>query len=270
MTAFETPGHVILRVTVPSGEVTIQTWDEPRVDVDLVPLRDNDATRQLLGDTRVEMLDRGGSHEILVEAPKNMGSLLGRGPRIGVRVRCPNASDLTLRSGSADLAVTGTLGVVEVKSASGDVALEDAASLDVATASGDIEVRDVAGSVSVKTASGDVSVRRCSGPLSTNLVSGDLSVAEAGAGLSVTTVSGGVDVRAAGGGNMRVQAVSGDVRIGIKPGEQLYIDATSVSGTMSSELDLEDASPSAGPVVELRVRTVSGDVQIIRAAAVRA
>ena len=60
-----------------------------------------------------------------------MGSLLGRGPRIGVRVRCPNASDLTLRSGSADLAVTGTLGVVEVKSASGDVALEDAASLDV-------------------------------------------------------------------------------------------------------------------------------------------
>ena len=269
-TSFETPGHVALRVTVPGGEVTIETRDEPRVEVELVALRDNDSTRQLIAETRVEKIDRGGSHEILVEAPKRAGSFIGRGPKIGVRILCPHESDLALRSSSADLAVRGALGAVEVKSASGDVSLEDVASLDAATASGDTEVRDVAGVLTVKTASGDVSVRRCAGLLSANLVSGDLSVAEAGAGFSVNTVSGDVDVRAAGGGDMRVQAVSGDVRIGVKPGEQLYIDASSVSGTMSSELDLEDASASAGPVVELRARTVSGDVQITRAAAVSA
>ena len=59
----------------------------------------------------------------------------------------------------------------------------------------------------------------------------------------MTTVSGDVEVRAAGGGSIRVQSVSGDVELGIKPGERLYIDASSVSGTMSSELGLEDSPP---------------------------
>ena len=103
---------------------------------------------------------------------------------------------------------------------------------------------DIEGRVEVRTASGDVRVRRSGGELSANLVSGDLSVDDAAAGLDVTTVSGDVEVRAAGGGGIRVQAVSGDVQLGIKPGERLYIDASSVSGTMSSELGLEDSPPT--------------------------
>jgi hypothetical protein len=61
--------------------------------------------------------------------------------------------------------------------------------------------------------------------------------------------------------------VSGDVHLAIRPGESLYIDASSLSGEMRSELELEGA-PSAGsdgPVRELSIRTVSGDVQIVRA-----
>ena len=39
---------------------------------------------------------------------------------------------------------------------------------------------------------------------------------------------------------------------------------------MSSELGLDDAPPtdSATPVLDLRVRTVSGDVEIVRATAI--
>ncbi len=271
MTSFDTPGHVALRVTVPGGDVTIETGDEPRVEIDLVPLRDNDAGRQLVADTRVELVDRAGGHEIIVHAPRRSGLLSARGSKLGVRIRCPQATDLTLRADSADLAAKGVLGAVEVRSASGDVSLHDVAALDVATASGSIEVRDIAGPLVVKTASGDVTVGRCAGLLTANLVSGFLSVTEASAGLSVTTVSGDVEVRAAGGGDMRVQAVSGDVRIGVKQGERLYIDASSVSGSMSSELPLEDGpAAEAGSVVELRARTVSGDVQIARASPVRA
>jgi len=66
MTSFDTPGHVALRVTVPGGEVTIDTGEERRVEIELVALRDNDASRQLIAETRVEKVDRGGSHEILV------------------------------------------------------------------------------------------------------------------------------------------------------------------------------------------------------------
>ena len=272
MTVFETPGHVALRVTLSGGEVAVEATDESNVQIELVALRDNDVTRQAIAEARVEMTDRRGGHEVVVQLPKKSGFVVGRGPKVGVRVRCPQGSDLHLRSSSAALEAKGRLGAVDAKTASGDVSLEDVASLEVDTSSGDVHARDVDGRVELRTASGDVSVRRCGGLLSANLVSGDLSVDDAAAGLSVTVVSGDVRVHAAGGGGIRVQSVSGDVHLAIKPGERLYVDASSVSGTMSSELGLEDAPPadSTTPVTELRVRTVSGDLQIVRAAAVGA
>ena len=272
MTVFETTGHVALRLMLSGGEVTIEATDDRNVEIELVPLRDNEITRQAIAEARIEMTDRGGGHEIVVQLKKKSGFLAGRGPKIGVRVGCPRGSDLDLRAGSADLDASGTLGAVTVKTASGDVSLDDVGTLEVDTASGDVRVRDVDGALDFRTASGDASVRRCGGMLSATLVSGDLSVGEATAGLAVTTVSGDVRVHAAGGGGMRIQSVSGDVHLAIKPGERLHIDASSVSGTMSSEFDLDQAPPagSSAPVIELRVRTVSGDLQIVRSTPVGA
>jgi hypothetical protein len=272
VTVFETPGPVALRLTLAGGEVDVETSDDRTVEIELVPLRDDDITRQAIAEARIEMTDRGGGHEIVVQIPKKSGFLVGRDAKVGIRVRCPHGSGLGVRSSSAGVDATGLLGAVDVKTASGDVSLEDAASLEVDSASGDVRVRDVEGTIDIRTASGDASVRRSGGILTAKLVSGDIAVGEAAAGLAVTTVSGDVRVHAAGGGGMRVQAVSGDVHLAIKPGERLYIDANSVSGTMSSDLGLQDEPPSESstPVVELRVRTVSGDVNIVRATTVDA
>ncbi len=273
MTVFETTGHVALRVSLVGGAVEIETTEQPRVEIELVPLRDNEATRNAIAGARVEMIERGAGHEIIVSLGRGagFGTAIGRGSKVGVRVRCPRGSDLDLRASSADLGAVGPLGVVTVKTTHGDVLLEDAVTLEVSTASGDVRARDVEQELSLRTASGDATVRRSGGLLSANLVSGDLSVGEAAAGLSVATVSGDVRVHAAGGGSMRIQAVSGDVHLAIKPGEHLYIDARSVSGTMSSELGVEDAPPNpASHFHELSVSTVSGDVQIARAVVVGA
>src|SRR5262249_31155898 len=153
---------------------------------------DNDITRQVIDEARVEMSPRGSGHEVLVDLKRKSGLTLGRGPKIGVRVRCPEGSDLVLRTGSADLHTTGALGAVEVKTASGDVAVETAARLTVDAASGDVRARVVEGAAELRTASGDVSLGHAHGMLSANLVSGDLLVDDASAGLSVTTVSGDV------------------------------------------------------------------------------
>lgn len=272
MNVYETAGHVALRVSLSGGVVEIETTDQPRVEIELVPLRGNDVTRKAIAEARVEMIERGAGQEVVVSLGKEtgFGFSIGRGSKVGVRVRCPRGADLDLRAGSADLGAVGPLGAVAVKTTAGDVLLEDVASLEVSTASGDVRVRDVEQELSLRTASGDATVRRSGGLLTANLVSGDLSVGEAAAGLSVTTVSGDVRVHAAGGGSMRIQAVSGDVHLAIKPGEHLYIDARSVSGTMSSELGVEDAPPpdSTSQYHELSVSTVSGDVQIARAAVV--
>ena len=76
----------------------------------LIALRDNDITRQVIEEARVEMSPRGGGHEIVVDLKRKSGLVLGRGPKVGVRVRCPEDSDLALRSSSADLEATGRLG----------------------------------------------------------------------------------------------------------------------------------------------------------------
>jgi hypothetical protein len=269
VTVFQTPGDVLLRVGLDGGEVSVETADVRSVDVELVALRDNDVTRQAIDEARIEMVPRGAGHEVMIELKRRSGLLLGRGPRVGVRIRCPHGCDLSLRAGSADLQATGSLGAVDVKTASGDIALERAARLHVDTASGDVDAGDVVGATELRTASGEVVLRRTGGPLTANLVSGDLSVDEAAAGLEVTTVSGDVRVRATGGGAVRVQSVSGDVELAVKPGLNLYVDASSVSGTMTSELGLDDAPPPgpAGDVHELRVRTISGDLRITRAVA---
>jgi DUF4097 and DUF4098 domain-containing protein YvlB len=118
----------------------------------------------------------------------------------------------------------------------------------------------------LNTASGDIEVGLAAGPLTANLVSGDARVLEARDTLSVNTVSGDQQIDASGGAPVRLQSVSGDVKIDVRPGLRLWIDAASVSGTVSSQLEASDVVPDgAEPVGELRIRTVSGDIGIGRA-----
>jgi hypothetical protein len=67
-----------------------------------------------------------------------------------------------------------------------------------------------------------------------------------------------------------VSCVSGDVRVATRPGLALWIDVQSVSGSVSSDLEVGEAPGGGDAQVELRVRTVSGDVRITRAAAAAA
>jgi DUF4097 and DUF4098 domain-containing protein YvlB len=218
----------------------------------------------------VEAHDRGDRHEIVIDVPKHKRGLLdvlGRGPEVGVRVRCPHGGDLRVRTSSADVETEGRLGSVDASTASGDLSFDSVdRKLSASTASGDVSVRDLGGSGSIKTASGDAEVAVARGPLTVNSASGDLEVGEAHESLSAATVSGDQVIGAVHGGEVKLQAVSGDIRVGVASGLRVWIDASSVSGSMRSELDADDGPAEGdGPVVELRARTVSGDVQILRA-----
>lgn len=269
MTVFETPGDVALRISLGGGEVSIVTTDEPRVEVEAFAVRGDEATREALESLRIDHEERGGRHEVVVEVEKKRGLLgIGRTPSIGLRVRCPHGADVGLMTSSADVEARGELGSVTVKSASGDVALEGVRGrCEISTASGDTVAGDVEGPMNVKTASGDIQITRVAGTLTATLVSGDLAVGRSRGELVVNSVSGDVHVDAASRG-VKITSVSGDVRLGVVDGLRLWIDASSVSGTMSSELDVHDERPAAdGEVVEIRARTVSGDLTIARAAA---
>jgi DUF4097 and DUF4098 domain-containing protein YvlB len=87
-------------------------------------------------------------------------------------------------------------------------------------------------------------------------------------GATAQSVSGDIQILSVRSGDVRVQTVSGDVSVALAQGVGVWIDAGSVSGDITSKLELEDApaDEQAGASLELRVKTVSGDVDISRAA----
>jgi hypothetical protein len=267
---FDAPGRTLVRVKIPAGGLTLETWSEPRIDVEVAPARGDDRSTVAAAETRVSGAMRGDRQEVSVRAPKREGGLLGipwgRGPELAVRVRCPEGTDVEFESQSADVEGRGPLGAVAIHSASGDGTLEDATSVSFASASGDLTAGAVTDALAVKSASGDVDVRSVGGQAAVNTVSGDVRIGSTAGAAAVRTVSGDVELEAAGAG-VTVGSVSGDVEVAAAPGLVLWIDAQSVSGTMTSELDVgDDPAGSDENPVELRIRTVSGDVRVARSA----
>jgi Putative adhesin len=271
MHVFETPGGVSLQIKLPSGRVVIATVDEPRASVELMPIdhRGSDAVDHV----SVSAHEHQGRHIIRIEQKDRIswGPIqVARGGDVEARITCPPGADLELSGGSTDLLVEGALGEVSVTTASGDARLEAVqGKLQVKTASGDISVAELESESSLMTVSGDLTVGRADGTLVARAVSGDVRIGSLRGSLTLSTTSGDVDVRSVEAGEVRIETVSGDVRVGVSRGTRVWIDAASVSGDLGSELGLDDREPDedehgVGPVVPLHVKTVSGDVSIVR------
>jgi len=264
---FEIEGRPEVEVRLAAGDIEVDATLDGSVTVELVA--DDEESQQLVDEARVE---RQGSR-VLVDVPQkrggfSFGSIFGR-QGITCRVRCPEGSLLTVRSKSADLTVRGAIGGLNVATASGDVEADQVhGGINVKSASGDVGVRLVTGGVNVQSASGDVVLGAVRGTVNVNTASGDVSIDAADDNVNVSTVSGDQEHGAVTRGNVSAHSVSGDVRIGVRRGSKVYLDCTTVSGDTSSELEVSPEAPATdGPLVEIRAKTVSGDIRITRAPA---
>jgi len=278
---YSTPGPLRLNLEIPSGEIEVETGNTNETRVELEAIANNDAIRDLVENSRIELIPRGDGHEVVVEAKSRHGIFisLNRGPDIrfgGPDVRlcitCPHGADLDARTKSAGLRARGEYGSVDFKTASGDVEVEKTSDTTrIKTASGDVHIEEAGSSLEVQSVSGDLHAGSVHGDIRAQLVSGDVHVRDARGSISTNTVSGDQRFEAVQRGRVELKAISGDVIVGVRSGSRLYVDANTVSGSTSSELELSDSpapAPAAdAPLVELFVKTVSGDVRIERALA---
>jgi hypothetical protein len=258
---FETSGPVRVDVSIPAGDIEIVEAREG-AEVELVA-RDPDL-QELVDNARVEL--RG--NELIVDVQERRGWKLnfGRGRGIGCRIACPDGSSLKARAKSADIEASITLGAADIATASGDVSVRDVTGdLSIKTASGDVAAGDVGGRVSANSASGDITVRSAGGDANANTASGDVSIESAGRDVRANSASGDITVDAVRRGDVAVNSASGDVRIGIRRGSRAYLDCSTVSGDTHSELDVSGEPTGDGPMVNVKARTVSGDISIVRA-----
>jgi hypothetical protein len=270
---YETPGALTLALTVPQGTIDVETVDGTQTHVELSC--DDDAA---LDDARVELRERaGGGHELVVEAERKRALLGGivniqiggfsvGGKEYRLRITCPHGAELRVGTASARVTAHGRYSSVDVKTASGDTAIDavdDQA--EIKTVSGDVEIQSVGGELRLKSVSGDAEVRHVGGATTAQTVSGDLRLHDTRSSVTVKSVSGDLRLCVAAG-DVGLTSVSGDIEVAIRRGSRVHIDANSVSGDLDSELELAD-SPSGGdgPIVELRAKTVSGDFSVLRA-----
>ncbi len=195
---------------------------------------------KFLAATRVEF-DQG---MLSVIAPERSG--LGRNTSIDAIVELPEGSSCLVDTASADVRCTGELSAAQIRTASGDVSLDR-----------------VSGLARIGTASGHVHLGAATG-INAETASGDLSIGRADGDVAVRSASGDVQIVSASGKRVDVKATSGDISVAVTPGIGVYLDLSTLSGTVSSELEPTAESGSADMI--LQCRTISGDVQITRAA----
>jgi DUF4097 and DUF4098 domain-containing protein YvlB len=259
--SFETPGPLRLSVRVPSGRIDLETIEGTETVVEL------DANPELEEEARIEVRPRGEGQEVVVVVEERGGFLRRSQNDVRLRVTLPTEADIEVSTASADVEGRGEFGALEIQSASGDVEFDQVhRDAEVNSASGDVKLTRVEGAITVDTASGDVHVGYLGANGKVRAASGDISIDEAAASLKIQTASGDMQIGSVREGDVTLQSASGDIAVGVKKGSKVWIDARSMSGETSSELEVSDTpSDGEGSLVEIRATAMSGDVTVSRA-----
>jgi DUF4097 and DUF4098 domain-containing protein YvlB len=266
---FETHEPVDLYVELGKGSVNVTASDTTATTVDVVG-RDSD-----LVDVRQE------GRQIIVISPKGKGSFFGGEPAYTVTINLPTHSNAVLKTGSADVSCDGVYGIGQIKSGSGDCRLDRfdgpllvetgsgdivlaraGAELRIKSGSGDVDVDHAVSALAVSTGSGDVEIGTTDGEAVVKTGSGDLEIGHAGDSVSMTTGSGDMKIAHASKGKFSAKGASGDVLIGVPAGVPVWTDLTTVSGSIHSDLRGAGQPEPGQDYIELRAKTVSGDIQL--------
>jgi DUF4097 and DUF4098 domain-containing protein YvlB len=246
---FELGARPKIELNLPSGDAVFLPGEEGRVEV------------QVEGRHAEEFVVEQVGGRILLRPPGGWGS---RWDSFDVTVRVPAGAELEVRAASADVGVEVDLGSLEAGLASGDLrAQRIEGNAAVESASGDVELGEVGGHLAVSTASGDLRLGETRGHAALNTASGEVRLGSVLGHLEVSTQSGDLEVERYAGDDLECSSTSGDVRIGLPPGRALDVDLNTISGEIRSDFSAEGGD---GATARLRVKTISGDIALVRAA----
>jgi len=267
---YPTPEPIQLFVRIPRGHVEIIATETQETTVDVERTDARSAWVAGADDVRIDFRDsRRSSGQLLVVADKNRHGWFTKNASYEVKIETPNGAVVDVVTASAEVSGKGRFESVNVRTASGDVSFENVTgTMRIKSASGDLRVDEAGGAATLASTSGDIHVGDAGGHVQASLVSGDLKVDHVAEGITARTVSGDVSLQAVDKGAVDLNSVSGDSVIAIRPGKRVWMDVMSTTGDTFCDLDASGGGEAgSGSDVDIRVKTVSGDVRIIRATA---
>lgn len=254
---FEATGAASVRVTTSSGDVTAGASESNVIEVTLSV---KDASHRHTLDEAVIEFD-APRNSLVVRTRAHDGFHGVRGFRAAWR------RNSWFDFGSADPDVHIALpegSTIEVTTASGDIeTIGSLARATVTSASGNVSVADDVGVLEMKTASGDVTTATVRESLTCHSASGNIRCDSAGTTTKIRTASGSVELSVEVPSEISVRTVSGNVAVTVARGLEVDVDATSISGRLSSTMPLDGAPGTAAKdAVSISAKTVSGDVKV--------
>src|SRR5215831_17428710 len=242
------------------GRVTLNAGPVSDTTVNVAPSRFSRNAEKMIDEVRVAF-DHG---RLEVAGPRRPGLFRGHAS-FDVTITLPKGSRCVVRTGAADLTCSGELGALDAHTASGDItAARVTGHLQAVTSSGDVRL-DETGTAEIRTASGDVRLTWARDDVSVRSASGDVTIASAAADVAGTTASGDFRLASVARGSTELSTASGDVVVGVNPGVGVYLDLSSATGSVTSQLT--ETGPSDDIALGVRCLTASGDIRIVRAAA---
>jgi len=262
MHEFTVEGPITLAARVGAGELTVTAEPRETATVEVSPYDSSDTAREAAERTRVELT----GDVLTVEAPRP-GWRLRRTEPVRVDIRLPEDCRLDIQVAAATVRLAGRYGDTAVHTASGELTADHVAgALDLETASGDAQVARVQGPAKARTASGDLALGYVGGDITAVTASGDVVIDRAAASVRARVASGDVRIAAVRQGTVEIGTASGNVQVGVEAGTRAWLDVSTTSGMVRSDLDPEPASGQAddGAPLTVRVRTASGNVELRR------
>jgi hypothetical protein len=262
---FPLSGPMDLAVRLGHGRLTVHAREGLSEATVTLAARDQD----LLEKVTVEM--RGST--LTVHGPRQGGlaDLLGgwRKDRdtLDVTIEVPTGTAAKLVTASASITTTGRMGPCDVATGNAEVEVDAVAGdLRLRYGNGESRVGSVAGSVQLKAGRCEARFGEITGSLSSGLGSGSLHATTVRGDLHARSGAGSTAVDAAYG-NVDLATGSGTLTVGVPDGVSVRLDVTTGSGSLHSDLPVEQAPRTGARAVTLRARTGSGDVRLVRAPA---
>lgn len=222
---YATADCITVRIKGLSGDVRIDTARDGRAIVELFTT----GNEQVLAQVQVRY--DGEARTLTIDTKgSTSGLFMIQRDSVDVHVVMPEHSDIHVDVTSGDVDGHGRLGDVRINSASGDIDFEDA----------------VVSSLHIKSASGDVS-------------------AQAGAPTFVDLASGDIELQVNQPCTVEARTLSGDIEVKIQRGFVTDVNAQTLAGDISSNINFDRETGGTEPVqVALTLSSLSGDIEIER------
>lgn len=282
MATFDTPGPISARIEISAGNISITAGRRADTVVDVRPTDSSNAADVKAAEQARVDYEQG---KLLIKTPTHMlrwPSTSRRAGSVDLVIELPEGSDVRGSSSWVTLRGEGRLGECRFEAAHSDVRLEETGPLRLTTSRGEISVDRVVGDARVVNGSGGVRIDEIDGAALIGNDQGEARIGDVTGNLRLTGMNGDFHVERAQGsveaktahgsirlgevirGSVVVTASSAEIEIGIREGTAAKLDVSTLTGAVRNSLKVVDGPARSDEIVEVRVRTYSGDIVIRR------